>query len=137
MPLTPDNARSFPRLHVRCGTAFLIMVMIIAIFVYTAIPLDALIGAWGVPDGAPKLALVIFVRILFLPVIAGISYEITVKWAGSHPENPLVKVVLWPGMQMQRLTTKEPDDGMLECAIAAMQRVLDREEAEAARSVTA
>lgn len=134
MPLTPDNARSFPRLHVRCGTAFLIMVMIIAIFVYTAIPLDALIGAWGVPDGAPKLALVIFVRILFLPVIAGISYEITVKWAGSHPENPLVKVVLWPGMQMQRLTTKEPDDGMLECAIAAMQRVLDREEAEAARA---
>lgn len=137
MPLTSDNARSFPRLHVRCGTAFLIMVMIIAIFVYTAIPLDALIGAWGVPDGAPKLALVIFVRILFLPVIAGISYEITVKWAGSHAENPLVKVVLWPGMQMQRLTTKEPDDGMLECAIAAMQRVLDREEAEAARSVTA
>ncbi len=137
MPLTPANARSFPRLHVRCGTAFLIMVMIIAIFVYTAIPLDALIGAWGVPDGAPKLALVIFVRILFLPVIAGISYEITVKWAGSHPENPLVKVVLWPGMQMQRLTTKEPDDGMLECAIAAMQRVLDREEAEAARSATA
>ena len=134
MPLTPDNARSFPRLHVRCGTAFLIMVMIIAIFVYTAIPLDAFIGAWGVPDGAPKLALVIFVRILFLPVIAGISYEITVKWAGSHPENPLVKVVLWPGMQMQRLTTKEPDDGMLECAIAAMQRVLDREEAEAARA---
>ena len=136
MPLTPANARSFPRLHVRCGTAFLIMVMIIAIFVYTAIPLDALIGAWGVPDGAPKLALVIFVRILFLPVIAGISYEITVKWAGSHPENPLVKVVLWPGMQMQRLTTKEPDDGMLECAIAAMQRVLDREEAEAASSTT-
>ena len=134
MPLTPDNARSFPRLHVRCGTAFLIMVMIIAIFVYTAIPLDALIGAWGVPDGAPKLALVIFVRILFLPVIAGISYEITVKWAGNHPDNPLVKVVLWPGMQMQRLTTKEPDDGMLECAIAAMQRVLDREEAEAARA---
>lgn len=132
LPLTPENARSFPRLHVRCGTAFLIMVMIIAIFVYTALPLDALIGAWGVPDGAPKLALVIAVRILFIPVIAGVSYEITVKWAGSHPDNPLVKVVLWPGMQMQRLTTKEPDDGMLECAIAAMQRVLDREEAEAA-----
>lgn len=133
LPLTPENARSFPRLHVRCGTAFLIMVMIIAIFVYTAIPLNALISAWGVPDGVPKLALVILVRILFLPVIAGISYEITVKWAGGHPDNPLVKVVLWPGMQMQRLTTKEPDDGMLECAIAAMRRVLDREEAENAR----
>ena len=134
LPLTPENARSFPRLHVRCGTAFLIMVMIIAIFVYTVVPLNALIDAWGVPDGAPKLALVIAVRIALMPVIAGISYEITVKWAGSHPENPLVKVILWPGMQMQYLTTNEPDDSMIECAIAAMQRVLEREEAEGERA---
>ena len=132
LPLTPENARSFPRLHVRCGTAFLIMVMIIAIFVYTITPLNGLIAAWGVPDGPAKLALVIVARILLMPVIAGISYEITVKWAGSHPENPLVKVVLWPGMQMQRLTTNEPDDEMLECAIAAMRRVLEREEREEA-----
>lgn len=132
LPLTPENARSFPRLHVRCGTAFLIMVMIIAIFVYTITPLNGLIAAWGVPDGPAKLALVIVARVLLMPVIAGISYEITVKWAGSHPENPLVKVVLWPGMQMQRLTTNEPDDEMLECAIAAMQRVLEREEREEA-----
>ena len=132
LPLTPENARSFPRLHVRCGTAFLIMVMIIAIFVYTITPLNGIIAAWGVPDGPAKLALVIVARILLMPVIAGISYEITVKWAGSHPENPLVKVVLWPGMQMQRLTTNEPDDEMLECAIAAMQRVLEREEREEA-----
>ena len=132
LPLTPENARSFPRLHVRCGTAFLIMVMIIAIFVYTITPLNGLIAAWGVPDGPAKLALVIVARILLMPVIAGISDEITVKWAGSHPENPLVKVVLWPGMQMQRLTTNEPDDEMLECAIAAMQRVLEREEREEA-----
>lgn len=132
LPLTPENARSFPRLHVRCGTAFLIMVMIIAIFVYTITPLNGLIAAWGVPDGPAKLALVIVARILLMPVIAGMSYEITVKWAGSHPENPLVKVVLWPGMQMQRLTTNEPDDEMLECAIAAMQRVLEREEREEA-----
>lgn len=131
MPLTPENARSFPRLHVRCGTAFLIMVMLIAILVYTVVPLNALILAWGVPDGAPKLALVILIRILLMPVIAGISYEITVKWAGNNPDNPLVKVILWPGMQMQRLTTNEPDDGMLECAIAAMQAVIDREDAEA------
>ena len=132
LPLTPENACNFPRLHVRCGTAFLIMVMIIAIFVYTITPLNGLIAAWGVPDGPAKLALVIVARILLMPVIAGISYEITVKWAGSHPENPLVKVVLWPGMQMQRLTTNEPDDEMLECAIAAMQRVLEREEREEA-----
>ena len=132
LPLTPENARSFPRLHVRCGTAFLIMVMIIAIFVYTSTPLNALIGAWGVPDGPAKLALVIVVRILLMPVIAGISYEITVKWAGSHPDNPLVKVILWPGMQMQYLTTREPDDDQIECAIAAMQIVLEREQREEA-----
>lgn len=137
LPLTPENARQFPRLHVRCGTAFLIMVMIIAILVYTVTPLNALISAWGVPDGAPKLALVIAARITLMPVIAGISYEVTVRWAGSHPENPLVKVVLWPGMQMQYLTTNEPDDGMLECAIAAMQQVLEREELEAAKAAAA
>ena len=131
LPLTPENARSFPRLHVRCGTAFLIMVMIIAIFVYTITPIDALIAAWGVPDGAPKLVLVIIVRILLMPVIAGIAYEITVKWAGSHPDNPLVKVILWPGMQMQYLTTREPDDGQIECAIEAMKIVLEREQREA------
>ncbi len=134
LPLTPENARSFPRLHVRCGTAFLIMVMIIAILVYTITPLNALIAAWGVPDGPAKLALVIVARIVLMPVIAGISYEITVKWAGSHPENPLVKIILWPGMQMQRLTTREPDDGQIECAIAAMQKVLKREEREAQAS---
>lgn len=137
LPLTPANARSFPRLHVRCGTAFLIMVMVIAIFVYTVTPINGLIELWGVPDGAPKLALVILVRILLMPVIAGISYEITVKWAGSHPDNPLVKVVLWPGMQMQYLTTNEPDDGQIECAIAAMQKVLEREQAEDAKAAVA
>ena len=85
LPLTPENARQFPCLHVRCGTAFLIMVMIIAIFIYTVTPLNALIAAWGVPDGAPKLALVILVRILLMPVIAGLAYEVTVRWAGTHP----------------------------------------------------
>ena len=132
LPLTPENARSFPRLHVRCGTAFLIMVMIIAIFVYTVVPLGILIDAWGVPDGPLKLVLVIIVRILLMPIIAGIAYEITVKWAGSHPDNPLVKVILWPGMQMQYLTTREPDDGQIECAIAAMKLVLEREQREEA-----
>ncbi|MBR5259702.1 MAG: DUF1385 domain-containing protein [Eggerthellaceae bacterium] len=133
LPLTVENARTFPCLHVRCGTAFLIMVMLIAILVYTVVPLDKLILALGVPDGAIKLVLVILVRIALMPVIAGISYEITVKWAGNHPENPLVKVILWPGMQMQRLTTKEPDDDMLECAIASMKAVLAREDAENAK----
>lgn len=127
LELTPDNARQFPRLHVRCGTAFLIMVMLIAIVVYTVIPLDGVIASLGI-TGTAAFALLLVVRLVFLPVIAGISYEITVKWAGSHPENPLVKVVLWPGMQMQRLTTNEPDDSMLECAIAAMKLVVANEE---------
>ena len=127
LELTPENARQFPRLHVRCGTAFLIMVMLIAIVIYTVIPLNELLEVLGI-TGSVAFVLLIVVRILFLPIIAGISYEITVKWAGSHPENPLVRVVLWPGMQMQRLTTNEPDDGMLECAIAAMKLVLKNEE---------
>lgn len=127
LELTPENARQFPRLHVRCGTAFLIMVMLIAIVVYTVIPLDGVIASLGI-TGTAAFALLLVVRLVFLPVIAGISYEITVKWAGSHPENPLVKVVLWPGMQMQRLTTNEPDDSMLECAIAAMKLVVANEE---------
>lgn len=126
LELTPENARQFPCLHVRCGTAFLIMVMLIAIVVYTVIPLDGVIASLGI-TGAAAFALLLVVRLVFLPVIAGVSYEITVKWAGSHPENPLVKVVLWPGMQMQRLTTNEPDDSMLECAIAAMSLVVENE----------
>ena len=134
LPMTPENARQFPRLHVRCGTAFLIMVMVIAILVYTIFPLNAIISGFGVPDGLPKLILVIVARIVLMPVIAGISYEITVKWAGSHPDNPLVKVILWPGMQMQYLTTHEPDDAQMECAIAAMQAVLAREDAEEAKT---
>ena len=134
LPMPPENARQFPRLHVRCGTAFLIMVMVIAILVYTIFPLNAIISGFGVPDGLPKLVLVIVARIVLMPVIAGISYEITVKWAGSHPDNPLVKVILWPGMQMQYLTTHEPDDAQMECAIAAMQAVLAREDAEEAKA---
>ena len=106
------------------------MVMVIAILVYTIFPLNAIISGFGVPDGMPKLVLVIVARIVLMPVIAGISYEITVKWAGSHPDNPLVKVILWPGMQMQYLTTH----AQMECAIAAMQAVLAREDAEEAKA---
>lgn len=136
LPLTPENAKQFPRLHVRCGTAFTIMVMIIAIFVYTVVgePINALVDLTGVMQGPLRFLLVVAVRILLLPVIAGVSYEITVKWAGQHPDNKLVKIVLWPGMQMQRLTTKEPDEGMLECAITAMNIVLEREKLEAEKT---
>ena len=111
------------------------MVMLIAIFVYTVLgaPINALVDLTGVTEGPLRFVLVVLTRILLMPVIAGVSYEITVQWAGKRPNNPLVRVVLWPGMQMQRLTTNPPDDSMVECAIAAMELVLAREELEAAK----
>lgn len=128
LPLTPENARRFSRLHVRCGTAFLIMTMIVAIFVNTLVPVALWAEEWGLA-GVARTALVAASRIVLLPLVAGLSYEVTVKWAGAHPELPIVRAVLWPGLQMQRLTTREPDDGMLECAIAALECVHSREEA--------
>ena len=128
LPLTPENARRFSRLHVRCGTAFLIMTMLVAIFVNTLVPVALWAEEWGLV-GVVRTAFVAASRIALLPLVAGLSYEVTVKWAGAHPELRLVRVVLWPGLQMQRLTTREPDDGMLECAIAALECVRSREEA--------
>lgn len=130
--LTVGAAMSYPRLHVRCGTAFIIMVMIVAIFVYTVLgqPINALVDLTGVEQGPLRFVLIMLTRIVLLPLIAGVSYEVTVKWAGSHPDNKLVRVILWPGMQMQRLTTNPPDEGMVECAIAAMNIVIAREELE-------
>ena len=134
--LEPGVAMRFPRLHVRCGTAFIIMVMLIAIFVYTVLgqPINALVDLTGVTDGPLRFVLIMVTRIVLLPIIAGVSYEVTVKWAGSHPDNKLVRIILWPGMQMQRLTTNPPDEGMIECAIAAMNLVLAREELEARKA---
>jgi uncharacterized protein YqhQ len=130
LDLKVANAQQFPTLHVRCGTAFMLTTLIIAIIVFTVVPVGALINAMGVTNDILRLVLVIISRIVLMPVIAGLSYETTVKWAGSRPDNPLVKVVLWPGMQLQRLTTNPPDDSMIECAIAAMQSVLEREQRE-------
>ncbi len=93
-----------------------------------------LLNALSIENGAAKLAVVILSRIILMPIIAGLSYEISVRWAGTHPDNPLVKIILWPGMQMQYLTTREPDAGQIECAIKAMQLVLEREKREGALS---
>lgn len=134
--LTVVNAQSFPSLHVRCGTAFMLMTMLIAILVFTIVPINMLIDGLGVQNDILRLGIVILSRIILLPLIAGLSYEFTVKWAGSRPDNPLVKVVLWPGLQMQRLTTNPPDDDMVECAIAAMNAVLAREQLEAEKAAS-
>ena len=135
LELTPANAAGFPTLHVRCGTAFMLMTMLIAILVFTLTPIALLIDVIGIYNPVLRFLFVVFSRVLLLPLVAGLAYEVTVKWAGSHPENPLVRFILWPGMQMQRLTTNPPDDSQVECAIVAMQLVLRREELEASRQL--
>ena len=132
LPLTPENAAKFSRIHVRCGTAFLVMTVMVAIVVHTLVP----VGAWADSLGLVGILRSLFVfasRIAMLPLVAGLSYEVTVKWAGSHPDNPLVKIALWPGLMMQKLTTRTADEGMLECAIAAL-RLVDEHEKRAGSS---
>lgn len=126
LPLTAENAAKFSRIHVRCGTAFLVMTVMVAIVVHTLVP----VGAWADGLGLVGITRSLFVfasRIAMLPLVAGLSYEVTVKWAGSHPENPLVRIALWPGLMMQKLTTRTADEGMLECAIAALRLVDEHE----------
>ncbi|MRS12190.1 MAG: DUF1385 domain-containing protein [Actinobacteria bacterium] len=137
LPLETDTIQRYQTLHVRCGTSFLLMVMVVAILVFSLVPGKAILAGWGVDSRVPVLLFNIATRILLLPLIAGLAYEITVKWAGTRPDNPLVKVLLWPGMQMQRITTAEPDDSMVEIAVAAMSLVVAREEAESVRSCQA
>ena len=126
LDLTPENCARFSRLHVRCGTAFLVMALVVAILVNTLAPVGQLADALGA-EGAARSAVVLATRLVLLPLVVGVSYEVTVTWAGGHPQSPLVRVVLWPGLQMQRLTTRVPDRGMLECAISSLVRVRAQE----------
>ena len=130
LPLEPDVIQRYETLHVRCGTSFLLMVMMIAIIVFALVPVRGIAHMLNLTNPVAITALAIVVRLLFLPVVAGLAYEITVKWAGNHTENPLVRVFLWPGMQLQRMTTREPSDDMIEVAVAAMQPIIVREERE-------
>ena len=117
LPLTPENARQFSRLHPRCGTAFLFLVMIIAILIGSVA--DELIYMLF---GIEKLSfLARFGRsLLILPVVTGMSYEV-LKGLAHAGDNIIVRALRWPGLMLQHLTTREPDDGMLEVAIASMK----------------
>ena len=128
--LSPENARRYSTQHLRCGTAFLLMVLVIAILIYTLIPIRLIALQLGITNSWLLLLVVVAIRLLLLPLIAGISYEITVKWAGQHEDNFLVRAIMWPGLQMQRLTTAEPTDDMLEAAIAATRAVQAAEAGE-------
>src|SRR3954449_10184195 len=110
LELTPPNAQRFSRLHPRCGTSFLLVVMIVAIFVFA-------------PLGLPAWYWLVLTRIVGVPLIAGISFEI-IKFAGRNRRRRWVRAVMFPGLQLQKLTTREPDLDQLAVAIAAMNAVL-------------
>ncbi len=108
--LVPERAQLYSRLHPRCGTSFLLVVMIMAIFVFA-------------PVGLPAWWLLVLTRILGVPLIAGLSFEV-IKWAGRNRRRRFVQAIMYPGLQLQRLTTREPDLDQLAVAIAALDAVL-------------
>jgi uncharacterized protein YqhQ len=110
--LTVENARKYTTLHPRCGTSFLLFVLIISTIVFSFV-------SWN------NVPLRIGMKILFLPLVAGISYEI-LKLTGTK-ENWFLKMLSMPGLWMQKITTKEPDDGQLEVAIVALKKVMESE----------
>jgi uncharacterized protein YqhQ len=118
LELTPENAQRFSRLHPRCGTSFLLFVMIVAIFVFA-------------PLGRPDWYILFPSRVLGIPIVAGLSFEL-IKLVGKHRTKRWARVLMWPGMQLQKLTTREPDLTQLAVAIAALEAVLAVENPKAA-----
>jgi len=116
--LIPARAKLYSRLHPRCGTSFLLIVMVLAIFVFA-------------PIGLPAWYWLLASRILGIPLIAGLSYEV-IKWAGRNRRKRWVRALMWPGLMLQNLTTREPDEQQLEVAIAALEAVLAVETPEQA-----
>jgi uncharacterized protein YqhQ len=114
VPLNVDSVRPFSTANPRCGTSFLFAVLVIAIFVFSLI-------------GKPSLAWMAVSRVVLLPVIAALSYEF-IFFTARHCSNPFMKVLLTPGLWLQALTTREPDDKQLEVGIAALKKVLEIEE---------
>ena len=113
LPLTVENVRPQSRFHPRCGTSFLLVVIILGLLAGLLIQVD-------------NILLRICLRLLLLPVIIALAYELN-RWAGRHDTNIVSRIVTWPGKQLQHLTTSEPDDGMIECAIRAMELVIPEE----------
>jgi uncharacterized protein YqhQ len=117
-PLTPENAQRYSRLHPRCGTSFLLIVMIVAIFVFA-------------PLGRPDWYILFPSRVLGIPLVAGIAFE-AIKWFGRNRTKRWARALMWPGLQLQRLTTREPDLPQLAVSIAALDAVLAVEDPLAA-----
>jgi len=111
VPLEVESVKNYSTAHARCGTAFLFIVLIVAIFVFALV-------------GQPTLWIRLLSRIALIPVIAVISYEI-MKFGAGHINNKIVRVLLAPGLLLQAITTREPDDGQLEAAISALNEVIE------------
>lgn len=131
LPLTVENVRQQTRLHPRCGTSFLLVVMIISILVFSiaSTGLLALVPSLAELQGTflYRLIMILF-KLLLLPLVVGITYELN-RWIGRH-DNGLTRILSAPGMWMQNFTTNEPDDSMIEVGIAAVQAVLPEKEGE-------
>ena len=120
-PLTPQNVQKFSLIHPRCGTAFLLWVMVIGIFVFALV-------------GRPVWYWLIVSRIALLPVIAGLAYEL-IRYAGRHQGNRLLMALLAPGLWLQRLTTREPTLAQIEVSIRALEEVVRREQSESSEAL--
>ena len=121
LPLTPKNAQTFSRLHPRCGTSFLLITFILSILLYTTIDY-IILGLTGFNLSSNYLIKVLS-RLILLPLVTGVSYEVLKGLA--HSETPVCRTLRWPGLQLQRLTTREPDDSMCEVAITSMDAALN------------
>jgi len=131
LPLTVENVKIQSRFHPRCGTSFMFVIMIIGILVISVMTWVLSLFPEIAALPGPLSALVrIASKIVLLPLVVGITYEIN-RWVGRH-ENVFSSVLSWPGRQMQRLTTFEPDDSMIECAIESLKLVIPEDEGEAA-----
>ena len=129
LPLTVENVRMQTRLHPRCGTSFLLVVMVISILVFSVASsalLAAVPGLEAMRGSFVYRLLMIAFKLLLLPIVVGITYEIN-RWAGRH-DNGFTKILTAPGMWLQNFTTNEPDDSMIEVGIAAVEAVLPEQE---------
>ncbi|MCH5203996.1 MAG: DUF1385 domain-containing protein [Oscillospiraceae bacterium] len=122
--LTVENVRPMTRFHPRCGTSFIIITLLVSILVYSIVPIEP--GIWfGIENKVISTALRVLIKLPFLPIVVGISYEL-IRLAGRH-SNIFTKIISAPGLWTQRLTTREPDDKQIEIAIAAMTPCLPKE----------
>ncbi len=112
--LIPENARKLDTSHVRCGTSFILYVLVLSILIFSFLGVDGWVE-------------MILSRVIVIPLVAGLAFEF-IMWSAKNQENPVVRALIWPGLQLQKLTTREPTDDQVEVAMTSLKRVLAAEE---------